>query len=199
MPIIFNIENNNYIEKNLFCFQRNFFKPTRLSLTVNSIDKFKDNNGEIGIEGIKKTIPYDDPFLMIDRVLSLNKKSIVAIKNVRKEEDYLKGHFKDFPIMPGALIVEGIGQAATMLIRYNIKDHEQKDILAYKIRGAKFFRPTFPGHTLRFEAKLLFMFKKIAFVNGNAFRKDKLVSKVKMVLAIVDKESFRGRYSGKSN
>jgi 3-hydroxymyristoyl/3-hydroxydecanoyl-(acyl carrier protein) dehydratase len=168
-------------------------------LNVDSIDKFKDNNGEIGVEGIKNIIPYDDPFLMLDRVLSLNKKNIVAIKNVRGEEDYLKGHFKDFPIMPGALIVEGIGQAATLLIRYNIKDHEQKDILAYKIRSAKFFRPTFPGHTLRFEAKLLFMFKKIAFVNGHAFRKDKLVSKVKMVLAIVDKESFRGRYRGKSN
>jgi len=166
---------------------------------MNSIDQFKDNNGEIGIEGIKKVIPYDDPFLMIDRVSKLDKKRIVAIKTIKEDEYYLKGHFKDFPIMPGALIVEGLGQAATLLVRYNIKDHEQKDILAYKIRSAKFFRPVFPGHTLRFEVKLLFMFKKIAFVNGSVFRKDKLVSKVKMVLAIVDKESFRSRYSGKSN
>jgi len=163
---------------------------------MNSIDKFKDNNGEIGEEDIKKIIPYDNPFLMIDRVLKLDKKRIVAVKNI-KNEDYLKGHFKDFPIMPGALIVEGIGQAATLLIRYNIVNPEQKDILAYKIRSAKFFRPTFPGQTLRYEAKLLFMFKKIAFVNGNVFRKDKLVSKVKMVLAIVDKKQFRERYSNK--
>ena len=162
---------------------------------MESIDKFKDGNGEIDTEGIKNIIPYDKPFLMIDRVLSLDKKRIVAIKNINKEEDYFKGHFKNFPIMPGALIVEGLGQAATLLIRYNIKNHEQKDILAYKIRSAKFFRPTFPGHTLRFEAKLFFMFKKIAFVNGNVFRKEKLVSKVKMILAIVDKEQFRGRYS----
>lgn len=164
---------------------------------MKSIDQFKDSNGEISREDIKKIIPYEDPFLMIDRVLSLDKKNIVAIKNVRAEEDYLKGHFKDFPIMPGALIVEGLGQAATLLVRYNLKDHEQKDILAYKIRSAKFFRPTFPGHTLRFEAKLVFMFKKIAFVNGNVFRKEKLVSKVKMVLAIVDKKGFRERYSNK--
>ena len=164
---------------------------------MESIDQFKDQNGEISKENIKKIIPYDDPFLMIDRVLKLTKKEIIATKEVRAEEDYLKGHFKGFPIMPGALIVEGLGQAATLLIRYNLKDHEQKDILAYKIRSAKFFRPTFPGHTLRFEAKLIFMFKKIAFVNGNVFRKDKLVSKVKMVLAIVDKEQFRGKYSGK--
>ena len=164
---------------------------------MKSIDQFKDSNGEISREDIKKIIPYEDPFLMIDRVLSLDKKNIVAIKNVRVEEDYLKGHFKGFPIMPGALIVEGLGQAATLLVRYNLKNHEQKDILAYKIRSAKFFRPTFPGHTLRFEAKLVFMFKKIAFVNGNVFRKEKLVSKVKMVLAIVDKKGFRERYSSK--
>jgi len=164
---------------------------------MNSIDKFKDNNGEIDVSGIKQIIPYDEPFLFIDRVLKLNKKNIIAIKDV--EESCFKGHFKDFPIMPGALIVEGLGQAATMLIRYNIPNHEEKDILAYKIRSAKFFRPTFPGQTLRYEAKLLFMFKKIAFVNGNVFRKDKLVSKVKMVLAIVDKKQFRERYSGKKN
>lgn len=164
---------------------------------MESIDKFKDSNGEIDLNGIKQIIPYDEPFLFIDRVLKLDKKNIVTIKEVRAEEDYLKGHFKDFPIMPGALIVEGLGQAATMLVRYNIPNHEEKDILAYKIRSAKFFRPTFPGQTLRFEAKLVFMFKKIAFVNGKVFRKDKLVSKVKMVLAIVDKKQFRERYSKK--
>ena len=166
---------------------------------MNSIDKFKDSNGEIDINGIKQIIPYDEPFLFIDRVLKLDKKNIVTIREIKAEESYLKGHFKGFPIMPGALIVEGLGQTATMLIRYNIKDYEKKDILAYKIRSAKFFRPTFPGHTLRFEAKLLFMFKKIAFVNGRVFRKEKLVSKVKMVLAIVDKEQFRERYSKKIN
>ena len=164
---------------------------------MNSIDKFKDSNGEISRENIKKIIPYEDPFLMIDKVVSLDKKNLVAIKNVKAEEEYFKGHFKDFPIMPGALIVEGLGQAATLLIRYNIKDHEKKDILAYKIRSAKFFRPTFPGQTLRFEAKLIFMFKKIAFVNGTVFRNNKPASKVKMVLAIVDKEQFRGRYTKK--
>ena len=164
---------------------------------MNSIDRFKNERGEIERENIKKIVPYEDPFLMIDNVLSLNKKRIVAEKIIKAEEEYFKGHFKGFPIMPGALIVEGLGQAATLLVRYNIENHENKDILAYKIRSAKFFRPTFPGQTLRFEAKLFFMLKKIAFVNGKVFRKDKLVSKVKMVLAIVDKDKFRGRYSGK--
>ncbi len=164
---------------------------------MNSIDKLKDGKGEIDIKGIKKTIPYENPFLFIDRVLKIDKKNIVAIKRVKGDESFLKGHFKDFPIMPGALIIEGLGQAATMLIRYNIPHHQEKDILAYKVTGTKFFRPTFPGHTLRFEVKLLLMFKKIAFVKGKVFRKDKLVAKVNMALAIVSKKQFRGRYSRK--
>jgi 3-hydroxymyristoyl/3-hydroxydecanoyl-(acyl carrier protein) dehydratase len=164
---------------------------------MKSIDRFKNKNGQINTRDIKKIIPYDKPFLFIDRVLSLDKKHIVAVKNIRSDEDYFKGHFKDFPIMPGALIIEGLGQAATMLIRYNLRNHQQKDVLAYKIKCAKFFRPTFPGHILRFEAKLRFMFKNLAFVNGAAFRQDKLVSKVKMVLVVVDKKRFRGKYNRK--
>ena len=164
---------------------------------MNSIDKFKNEEGEISRENIKKIIPYEDPFLMIDKILKLDKKKIVGKKTARTDEEYFKGHFKDFPIMPGALIVEGFGQAATMLIRYNLKNHEQYDVLAYKIRNAKFFRPTFPGQTLRFEAKLLFKFKMVWFVNGTAYRKDKIVSKVKMVLAVVNKDKFRGKYQKK--
>ncbi|MAE43075.1 hypothetical protein CMO93_04840 [Candidatus Woesearchaeota archaeon] len=173
------------------------FKCSKVSFDVNSIDRFKDENGEISRENIKKIIPYGDSFLYIDKVTRLDKKNITATKDVRNDEYWVKGHFANFPIMPGALIVEGLGQAATLLVRYNIENHEQKDILAYKIRSAKFLRPTFPGQTIRFEAKLQFMFKKIALVGGEVYRKEKLVSKVKMVLAIVDKDKFRGRYSGK--
>ena len=149
---------------------------------MNSIDNYKAEDGSIGRDDIKKIIPYEDPFLMIDKVLKLEKKAIVAEKKIKGDEFYLKGHFKNFPIMPGALIVEGLGQAATLLVRYNLDGHESKDVLAYKIRGAKFFRPAFPGHTLRFEAKLVFRFKMLAFVNGKVFRSEKLVSKVKMIL-----------------
>lgn len=164
---------------------------------MNLIDRFKNAEGEIGRGNIKKIIPYEDPFLMIDKVLSLDKKKIVAEKAARADEEYFKGHFKDFPIMPGSLIVEGLGQAATMLIRYNLENHEQYDVLAYRIRSAKFFRPTFPGQTLRFEAKLWFKFKMAWFVNGTAYRKNKIVSKVKMVLAVVNKDKFRKKYQKK--
>ncbi len=164
---------------------------------MQEIGKFKDENGEISRENIKKIIPYEDPFLFVDHVIKLTKKEIIATKEVKAGEPYFKGHFSGFPIMPGALIIEGLGQAATLLVRYNLPNHEEKDILAYKISHAKFFRPTFPGQDLTFKAKLRFIFKKIAFVSGEAFRGEKPVSKVRMVLAIVDKNQFRERYSGK--
>jgi len=166
---------------------------------MNSIDKYKDEKGEISRENIKKIIPYEDPFLVVDRIINLANKQIIAEKDVKENEEYFKGHFKDFPIMPGALIVEGFGQAATMLVRYNLKNHQDYDILAYKIRSAKFFRPTFPGHTLRFEVNFWFKFKKIAFVNGNVYRKQKIVSKIKMILAFVEKRKFRERYTKRVN
>jgi len=84
---------------------------------VNSIDKFKDSNGEIDKNGVKQIIPYDEPFLFIDRVLKLDKKNIVAIKEVGDGNTF-KGHFKDFPIMPGALIVEGLGQVVGQPIEF---------------------------------------------------------------------------------
>lgn len=164
---------------------------------MSSIDMFKNEHGEIERDNIKKIIPYEDPFLMIDKVIRINNKEIVAEKTVRPEEEYLKGHFKDFPIMPGALIVEGLGQAATMLVRYNTPDHEKKDILAYKISNAKFFRPTFPGHTIRFEIKQTFKFKLLSFFTGKVFRGEKLVANVKIVLATVDKDKFRSRSAQK--
>lgn len=161
---------------------------------MQSIDSLKNKNGEIEREDIKKIIPYEDPFLMIDKIIYLDKKKIIAIKDVKSNESWTKGHFVNFPIMPGALIIEALGQAATLLVRYNLENHENYDVLAYKIGSAKFFRPTFPGHRLRFEAKLLFRTKKISYIRGRVFRKEKLVSKSNIVLAVVDKRLFRERY-----
>ena len=121
---------------------------------MSSIDDLKNEKGEIETENIKKIIPYVEPFLFVDKVIKLEKKKIVAIRKVRKDEFYLKGHFANFPIMPGALIAEGIGQAGTLLIRYNLENHETKDVLAYNIKKAQFKYPTFPGQEMRYEVEL---------------------------------------------
>lgn len=162
---------------------------------MKTIDELKNDKGEIDSNAIKQIIPYERPFLMIDRVLSLEKNKIVAIKNTTANEEFFKGHFAGFPIMPGALMVEGMGQAATLLIRYNLDNHWEKEALAYKIKEAKFSSPSFPGDTLRYEVALLGQDERGGLMSAKAFVGDALVAEAQMMIAVVDRKEFRAKAS----
>jgi len=162
---------------------------------LKKIDDLKDENGHLDSNAIKQIIPYDYPFLMIDKVISLDKNKIVAIKNTSANEWFFKGHFAGFPIMPGALIVEGLGQAATLLIRYNLENHHEKEVLAYKIKEAKFSAPTFPGDQIKYEAVLMGQDERGAMMQGKAIVNEKIVTEAMLVLAVVDRKEFRSKYS----
>ena len=162
---------------------------------MNQFDVLKNANGEIDTENIKKIIPYDEPFLFVDKVISLTNNRIVALKELSGKEDFFKGHFVGFPIMPGALTVEGLGQVATLLTRSNIPNHQEKDVLAYKLKDVKFIAPVLPGSQLRYEVDLIAQDEKGAIFKGNAFVKDKLVAEAFFVVAIVNKSEFRAKYN----
>jgi beta-hydroxyacyl-ACP dehydratase FabZ len=162
---------------------------------MKKIDDLKNEKGEIDSTCIKQIIPYEAPFLMIDRVISLEKDKIVAIKNTTLNEGFFKGHFAGFPIMPGALIVEGMGQAGTLLMRYNIENHWEKDVLAYKIKEAKFSAPTFPGDQLKYEIALLGKDERGGLLSAKAFVNDKVVAEAQIMLAVVDRKEFRSKAS----
>lgn len=155
------------------------------------IDKFKDEDGQIDSDRIKEIVPYDAPFLLVDKILNLDKKKVVAIKNITNDEEFLKGHLRGFPMMPFALIVEGMGQAGTIVVRYNIKDQEKKDVLAYWVINAESLRPVFPGCKVRYEVKYHFKLGKIALTTCKAFLKGKMFAKAMIMFAIVDKDRFR--------
>lgn len=159
------------------------------------INELKNAKGEIDRDGIMKIVPYDKPFLFIDKVLSLSSNRIVAIKDLTGKEDFFKGHFVDFPIMPGALTVEGMGQTATLLVRSNIPNHQEMDILAYKLKEVKFMAPILPPEQVRFEVDLIAQDERGAILQGKAFVKDSLVAEALLMLAIVNKTDFRARYS----
>lgn len=162
---------------------------------MKTIDELKNDKGEIDSNAIKYIIPYDYPFLMIDRVISLDKTKIVAIKNTSANEPFFKGHFAGFPIMPGALIIEGIGQAATLLLRYNLENHWEKEVLAYKIKEAKFSAPTFPGDQIRYEITMLGQDDRGALMSAKAIVNEKTVAEATMMLAVVDRKEFRSKAS----
>src|SRR4051794_27837731 len=109
---------------------------------------------EIG--DIFKILPHRYPFLLIDRVIELErKKRIVAIKNVTFNEPFFQGHFPDNPIMPGVLIVEAIAQAGGALLLTEVPNREELLMVFTGIERARFRRPVVPGDQLRIEVEVL--------------------------------------------
>lgn len=109
---------------------------------------------EIG--DIMSILPHRYPFLLIDRVIEVErKKRIVAIKCVSINEPFFQGHFPGFPIMPGALVVEAIAQAGGTLLLPEVPDRHNKLMVFTSIERAKFRRPVLPGDQLRIEINVI--------------------------------------------
>jgi 3-hydroxyacyl-[acyl-carrier-protein] dehydratase len=110
----------------------------------------------LNIHEIMAILPHRYPFLLIDRVIEIErKKKIVAIKNVTINEPHFTGHFPDYPIMPGVLMVEAIAQAGGALLLTEIPDRDKMLMVFTGIDNAKFKRPVTPGDQLRIEVNVL--------------------------------------------
>ncbi len=108
------------------------------------------------ISEIMAILPHRYPFLLIDRVTEMERKTrIVALKNVSMNEPHFAGHFPDYPIMPGVLMVEAIAQAGGALLLTEIPDREDKLMVFTGIEQAKFRRAVVPGDQLRIEVTVL--------------------------------------------
>jgi len=104
------------------------------------------------INQIMSILPHRYPFLLVDRVLEIErKKRIVAIKNVTINEPFFQGHFPGFPIMPGVLIIEAIAQTGGVLILTELPDPDNTLMVFTGIENAKFRRPVVPGDQVRIE------------------------------------------------
>jgi 3-hydroxyacyl-[acyl-carrier-protein] dehydratase len=108
------------------------------------------------INEIMSLLPHRYPFLLIDRVIEMERKQrIVAIKNVTFNEPHFQGHFPGYPIMPGVLMVEAIAQTGGALLLNEIPDRDSKLMVFTGIDNAKFKRPVVPGDQLRIEVTVL--------------------------------------------
>jgi 3-hydroxyacyl-[acyl-carrier-protein] dehydratase len=107
------------------------------------------------INEIKNIIPHRYPFLLVDKVLEVEAgKRIVAIKNVTTNEPFFQGHFPDYPVMPGVLIVEALAQAAGIAVAMQEEQKGKLGLFA-GIEEMKFKNQVLPGDTLKLEAEIL--------------------------------------------
>lgn len=130
----------------------------------------------MNIHEILKLLPHRYPFLLVDRVLSVEKgKSIQALKNVTINEPFFGGHFPHRPVMPGVLMLEAMAQAAALL-SFDMMGASPDDNTVYYfagIDGARFKRPVEPGDQLIMDVTLLraksgiFKFSGVTRVDGN--------------------------------
>lgn len=106
----------------------------------------------LDINEIKKIIPHRYPFLLVDKILECDDDShIVGLKSVTMNEPFFQGHFPEFPVMPGVLIVEAMAQVACILAMRVLKKEGHTSVFFTGIDGVKFRKPVVPGDVLRLE------------------------------------------------
>jgi UDP-3-O-[3-hydroxymyristoyl] N-acetylglucosamine deacetylase/3-hydroxyacyl-[acyl-carrier-protein] dehydratase len=137
-----------------------------------------------------EVLPHRPPFLLLDKVLSLDEKTVVGIKNVTMNEPFFVGHFPGEPIMPGVLLIEAMAQLGGILVLSTVSDPENYLTFFLKIDRVKFKRKVVPGDTLIFKCDLIGDIRRgIATMWSQAFVGDTLVCEGEMTAQIVKVKS----------
>lgn len=161
-----------------------------------AIDRLRDNDGRLDREAVRSVLPYGEDFLFVDGVDRLTEDEIEARYTIPESSTYLRSHFTGLPLMPGVLVGEGMAQAGTVLVRYNLENHETKDLLAFQIEAARFPAPAQPGDTLSYRVRLTKLRRRVARLEGEAAVGDRVVCKARIVLGIVEREELRAELEG---
>ncbi len=140
------------------------------------------------INEIKKYIPHRYPFLLVDKIIEMEKgKRIVGIKNITANEPFFQGHFPGFPVMPGVLIIEGMAQTACVFASIELGESSESIAYFMGINKAKFRKPVVPGDQLRFELEVIKKRGAIYRFKGNAFVEGKLVAEAEIMAMLESK------------
>src|SRR5581483_654547 len=141
----------------------------------------------LDIQAIREILPHRYPMLLVDAILELEEERIVGIKNVTANEPFFPGHFPDFPVMPGVLIVEAMAQVAGVLVLKQIPDRHKKLVLLASVEQAKFRRPVRPGDTLRMEMQVTKRKASVAKMYGTATVDGNIVAEAEVMCKLADK------------
>jgi len=141
----------------------------------------------LDIQQIQSIIPHRYPFLLVDRILEIEEgKRAVGIKNVSANEAYFAGHFPEYPVMPGVLIVEALAQVGAVVL---LQSEENRGRLAFfaGIDNCRFKRQVKPGDQIRLEVEILRARGAIGKGKGTATVDGELVCETELMFALGEK------------
>lgn len=141
----------------------------------------------LDIQAIREFLPHRYPMLLVDSIVEIEEERIVGIKNVTVNEPFFAGHFPDFPVMPGVLIIEAMAQVAGVLVLKSIPDRHSKLVLLASVEQAKFRRPVLPGDQLRIEMKVTKRKLSVAKMYGTATVNGNVVAEAELMCKLADK------------
>ena len=136
---------------------------------------------------IRDVLPHRYPMLLVDRIVEFGEDYIVGIKNVPANEPFFLGHFPDFPVMPGVLIIEAMAQVGGTLVLKDLPDRKSKLVLFASIEEAKFRKPVLPGDTLRLELKTLKRKSTVVKMQGTATVDGQVVAEAIVMCKVIDR------------
>jgi len=140
----------------------------------------------LNLMDIRKMLPHRFPFLMVDKIISLDESTVVGIKNITFNEPFFQGHFPDEPVMPGVLLVEALAQAGGILVLKNVEEPEKYSTYFLKIDKLKFKHKVVPGDTVIPKMEMIEPMRRgIVAMYGQAFVGNTLVVEGEMVAQII--------------
>lgn len=156
--------------------------------------KYQDKKTDgylLDIDAIKKIMPHRYPFLLVDRIIDLIPgKRVVGIKNVTANEPFFQGHFPEFPIMPGVLLIEAMAQVGGILMLDAEVRTDNKLIFFSSINKAKFRKPVVPGDQVRFELEIIKRRSTFCLMAGKGFVQDDVVVEAELSAIVMNREGY---------
>lgn len=141
----------------------------------------------LGPAAIRELIPHRYPFLLVDRVEEVEPGvRAVGIKNVTQNEPFFQGHFPDYPVMPGVLIVEAMAQVGAVGVM-TLEEFRGKLALFAGIDGVRFRRQVIPGDVLRMEVEISRLKGRVGRGKGSATVNGERVCEAELMFAFADK------------